>query len=115
MWQRSCGRWRLKIANEPLASSRRQLLSARERQCLVWIALGKSSWDIGQILSISENTVNFHIRNVMRKLETSTRTAAAVKAIQLALIEVPGEVDMPHDMTESFKRTAAWRGSKPQK
>ncbi|WP_456752824.1 LuxR C-terminal-related transcriptional regulator [Bradyrhizobium sp. USDA 4461] len=27
-----------------------------------WVAEGKSSWEIGMILEISENTVNFHIR-----------------------------------------------------
>jgi DNA-binding CsgD family transcriptional regulator len=62
-------------------------LSSREKVCLSWTALGKSSWEIGRILSISENTVIFHIKNAMRKLGTSNRTVAAVKAIQLGLIE----------------------------
>lgn len=65
-------------------------LSKRERDCLRWTAEGKSSWDIGMILSISENTVNFHIKNAMRKLETTSRTVAVVKAIRLNLIELPG-------------------------
>jgi LuxR family transcriptional regulator, activator of conjugal transfer of Ti plasmids len=62
-------------------------LSSREKSCLSWTAHGKSSWEIGRILSISENTVVFHIKNAMRKLGTSSRTVAAVKAIQLGLIE----------------------------
>ena len=62
-------------------------LSSREKACLSWTALGKSSWEIGRILSISENTVIFHIKNAMRKLGTSNRTVTAVKAIQLGLIE----------------------------
>lgn len=62
-------------------------LSQRERACLCWTARGKSSWEIGEILSISQNTVNFHIKNAMRKLETSSRTVAAIKAMQLGLIE----------------------------
>jgi DNA-binding CsgD family transcriptional regulator len=62
-------------------------LSDREKACLSWTALGKSSWEIGKILSISENTVVFHIKNAMRKLGTNNRTLAAVKAIQLGLIE----------------------------
>jgi DNA-binding CsgD family transcriptional regulator len=65
-------------------------LSNRERDCLRWTAEGKSSWDIGMILNISENTVNFHIKNAMRKLETTSRTVAVVKAIRLNLIELPG-------------------------
>ncbi|WP_199763242.1 helix-turn-helix domain-containing protein, partial [Bradyrhizobium guangdongense] len=45
-----------------------------ERQCLRWVEEGKSSWEIGVILNVSLNTVNFHLKNAMRKLETSTRT-----------------------------------------
>jgi len=65
-------------------------LSERERDCLRWTAEGKSSWDIGMILSISENTVNFHIKKAMRKLGTTSRTVAVVKAMRFNLIEVPG-------------------------
>ncbi|MCK1667927.1 helix-turn-helix transcriptional regulator [Bradyrhizobium sp. 153] len=62
------------------------VLSEREVQCLRWVENGKSSWAIGVILNVSYNTVNFHIKNAMRKLETSTRTQAVVKARQLGLI-----------------------------
>jgi DNA-binding CsgD family transcriptional regulator len=65
-------------------------LSDRERDCLRWTAEGKSSWDIGMILKISDNTVNFHIKKAMRKLGTTSRTVAVVKAIRLNLIETPG-------------------------
>ena len=64
-------------------------LSEREKSCLGWTALGKSSWEIGQILSISENTVTFHIKNAMRKLGVSNRTVAVVNAIRLGLIAPP--------------------------
>jgi DNA-binding CsgD family transcriptional regulator len=67
-------------------------LSVRERDCLRWTAQGKSSWDIGMILNISENTVNFHIKNAMRKLGTTSRTVAVVEAIRLNLIELPGRL-----------------------
>lgn len=39
-------------------------LTPRERECLQWLALGKTPWDIGMILKISRNTVRFHIRNL---------------------------------------------------
>ena len=64
-------------------------LSGREKECLMWTAQGKSSWDIGMILKISENTVNFHVKNAMRKLGTTSRTVAVVKSIRLNLIELP--------------------------
>ncbi|MDF0522996.1 helix-turn-helix transcriptional regulator [Bradyrhizobium yuanmingense] len=34
---------------------------------------GKSSWEIAKILNISENTVNFHLKNAIRKLGTTNR------------------------------------------
>ncbi|MCK1693063.1 helix-turn-helix transcriptional regulator [Bradyrhizobium sp. 144] len=55
-------------------------------QCLRWIEQGKSSWEIGVILNVSENTVNFHVKNAMRKLETTSRTQCVVKARRLGLI-----------------------------
>ncbi|OSI75610.1 helix-turn-helix transcriptional regulator [Bradyrhizobium canariense] len=62
------------------------VLSAREIQCLRWVEEGKSSWAIGVILEVSENTVNFHLKNAMRKLETTSRTQCVVKARRLRLI-----------------------------
>ncbi|MCA1544681.1 LuxR family transcriptional regulator [Bradyrhizobium sp. CCBAU 45321] len=57
-----------------MADRQEVVLSERERQCLRWVEEGKSSWEIGVILNVSLNTVNFHLKNAMRKLETSTRT-----------------------------------------
>ncbi|MET4323479.1 DNA-binding CsgD family transcriptional regulator [Bradyrhizobium sp. JR4.1] len=62
------------------------VLSAREKQCLLWVEEGKSSWEIGMILRVSENTVNFHLKNAMRKLEVTTRIQCAIKARRLKLI-----------------------------
>lgn len=61
-------------------------LSDRERECLSWAAAGKSSWDISKIVGISENTVNFHIKNSMRKLDCTSRRVAIMKAMRMALI-----------------------------
>ncbi|GLS33892.1 LuxR family transcriptional regulator [Mesorhizobium albiziae] len=63
-------------------------LSPREKECILWTARGKSSWEIGQILGISVNTVNFHIKNIMRKLDTGSRTVAAIKAVNFGIIEL---------------------------
>jgi len=63
-------------------------LSRREKECILWVARGKSSWDIGIILGISDNTVNFHIKNAMRKLDVASRTVAAVKAVNFGIIEL---------------------------
>ncbi|WP_352659190.1 helix-turn-helix transcriptional regulator [Mesorhizobium sp. M0317] len=37
-------------------------LSSREKECLLWVAKGKSSWDIETTLGISKNTVNFQLK-----------------------------------------------------
>jgi len=62
-------------------------LTAREREVLLWVLDGKTSWEIAQILSISENTVIFHINNAKRKLDANSRTQAAAKALGAGLIE----------------------------
>jgi DNA-binding CsgD family transcriptional regulator len=74
-------------AKKPAAGTPSGELSEREKACLSWAAVGKSSWEIGRILCISENTVIFHIKNAMRKLGANSRTLAAFKAVELGLIE----------------------------
>ena len=46
------------------------------------------SREIGEILSISEKTVEFHLSNTIRKLGVSNRITAVVKALQLGLIKL---------------------------
>jgi LuxR family quorum-sensing system transcriptional regulator CciR len=64
-------------------------ISKREKDCLVWTAQGKRSWEIGKILGISEHTVNFHLKDAYRKLDVSVRSAAVVKAGRLGLLGPP--------------------------
>lgn len=65
----------------------KRLLSSREKEILHWLMQGKSSWEISVILNISERTVNFHIYNIMQKLEAVNRTHAVAVATSLGLIE----------------------------
>jgi DNA-binding NarL/FixJ family response regulator len=67
--------------------SRHVALNDRELECLTWSARGKTSPEIGIILSLSKRTVNFHIENACRKLNVSTRTEAVVKATSGRLID----------------------------
>ncbi|MDW9419201.1 LuxR family transcriptional regulator [Sinorhizobium meliloti] len=62
-------------------------LTARQKECLSWVLKGKSSWDIGTILGITSNTVDFHIKGAMKRLGAVNRMVAAKKAEQLGLIE----------------------------
>ncbi len=61
-------------------------LTCREIEVLKWTADGKSSCEIADLLCISENTVNFHIKNSVVKLRTANRTAAVVRAAMLGLL-----------------------------
>ncbi|MCA1385554.1 MULTISPECIES: helix-turn-helix transcriptional regulator [unclassified Bradyrhizobium] len=63
-------------------------LSQREISCLRWLARGKLSWEMGKIMNISENTVNFHIKNAMRKLGATSRIQAVTIAIRLNLLRI---------------------------
>jgi LuxR family transcriptional regulator, activator of conjugal transfer of Ti plasmids len=62
-------------------------LSPREIACLQWVARGKSTWDIGEILSISRRTVVFHLENAKRKLNSVSLPQAVAIALQNRLIE----------------------------
>jgi len=55
-------------------------LTRREIQCVYWVAEGKSDWEIGRILEISEETVAWHVQNAKRKLGVARRAQLATAA-----------------------------------
>lgn len=61
-------------------------LTPREIDCLQWAASGKTSSEIGHIMSIAESTVVAHLTAAQRKLNASNRTHAVAKAIFLKYI-----------------------------
>lgn len=60
--------------------------SRRELEILKWTADGKTSAEIAMILSISENTVNFHQKNMQRKFNASNKTQVACYAAAVGII-----------------------------
>ena len=60
-------------------------LSPRETECLEWTAQGKTTWEIAQILCLSDSTVNYYIRNAMKKLAVHTKAHAVSKAAVLGM------------------------------
>ena len=64
-------------------------LTHRECDCLYWTAAGKTSNEIGTILSISQHTVNHYLTGAIQKLNAINRTQAVVKALHFSLIEYP--------------------------
>ena len=55
-------------------------LTRREIQCVYWVNEGKTDWEIGRILDISEDTVAFHLKNVKTKLNVSRRSQIPIQA-----------------------------------
>jgi len=61
-------------------------LSVRETEVLHWLCHGKSNWEIGQILELSQYTVKNHVSKILKKLGVSNRQHAAVKSVALGLV-----------------------------
>jgi DNA-binding CsgD family transcriptional regulator len=73
-------------------------LTRRERQVLMWAAYGKTYWETGHILGLSERTVGFYMKNAMGKLSVATKCQAVAKAIV--------ENHIPHNATVDGKLPA---------
>lgn len=65
-------------------------LTRRECEVLKLIAAGKKNISIAKDLRISPSTVQTHIENLLRKLESASRTEAVVRAHQLNLLNLGG-------------------------
>lgn len=63
-------------------------LSARERDCLLYLAQGLRSADIAERLGIALVTVDLHFKRIRAKLGAATREEALAKAILLGEIEL---------------------------
>ena len=87
----------LDLVREPLAALYRNLLqrdrrpgmaslpvTRREREVLSWLAAGKTDKDIGAILGMSPRTVQKHLQHIYEKLGVETRTAAVLRAMEMA-------------------------------
>ena len=55
-------------------------LTDRQLECLRWVMDGKSDWEIGGILGISEHTAHNHVEAAKRSLGVATRSQAFVQA-----------------------------------
>jgi len=62
-------------------------MSEREIEVLKWSAAGKTAADVACILSLSQSTVNFHIRSVITKTNAANKAGAIAIAMMRGLID----------------------------
>ena len=61
-------------------------LTAREREILRHVALGRSNREIAAALAIAEETVKTHVANLLAKLQAENRAQAIVQALRRGLL-----------------------------
>ncbi len=64
-----------------------EALTEREVTLLKLMVQGLSNKEIAQALSLSENTVKYHVKHILQKLGAQNRTEAAVQALQFGLLK----------------------------
>lgn len=74
-------------ATDPIPK-RREILTRRERSCLVLSGRGQSEKEVAQNLQISPNTVRVHIENIKRKLGASNKSHALILSLLLGETEL---------------------------
>jgi DNA-binding CsgD family transcriptional regulator len=61
-------------------------MTPRELEALRWTMDGKTAWEVGAIMNISERTAVLHLQNAMHKLGCVNKLQAVLKAIRLGLL-----------------------------
>ena len=74
------------VENLSGASTETTHLTAREQEVLLWAASGKSAWEIGVILNVSEAAIRKHEKSVRRKFGVVTTVQAIIEATRQRLI-----------------------------
>lgn len=69
------------LARAATAAPARRRLSEIEAEVLRWAARGKTAWETGQILHLSERNVRWHLEEAQRKLMTKNKTATVAVAL----------------------------------
>ncbi len=72
--------------DSPASAAPVSTLTERERAVMHLVSEGLGNKEIGRRLSLSDNTVKFHLRNIFAKLNVTTRTAAVSAARQSGIL-----------------------------
>jgi DNA-binding CsgD family transcriptional regulator len=69
----------------PARAALRDLLTAREIDVLEHLVKGETNAEIARTLVVSEGTVKFHVKNILRKMNASNRAEATSRYMQLSM------------------------------
>ena len=61
-------------------------LTRKQQEILSWVAEGKTSWEISVIMRCKEETVNYHVKGILRRLCATNKAHAVSKAMRLGLL-----------------------------
>jgi DNA-binding NarL/FixJ family response regulator len=75
-------------ADAALGARRPDVLTAREREVMRWVAEGETNRAIAARLGLSEKTVDRHVSNIFDKLGVSSRAAATAHALRNGLVDM---------------------------
>ena len=76
----------LRILTPVMSSPGAPSLTPRELETLRWTMEGKTAWEVGNLLGISERTAALHVNNATHKLDCINKHQAVLKALRLGLI-----------------------------
>jgi DNA-binding CsgD family transcriptional regulator len=76
----------MRILTPPLAAPGAPSLTPRELEALRWTMDGKTAWEVGNLLGISERTAALHVNNATHKLGCINKHQAVLKALRLGLL-----------------------------
>lgn len=60
---------------------RREILTDRQLECVVWVGRGKSNWEIAQILGVAPETVKKHLQDACARYQLHNRTSLPLRAL----------------------------------
>jgi DNA-binding CsgD family transcriptional regulator len=75
-----------RILTPAIAAPGAPSLTPRELEALRWTMEGKTAWEVGNVLGISERTAALHVNNATHKLGCVNKHQAVLKALRLGLI-----------------------------
>ncbi|HEX3754404.1 MAG TPA: LuxR C-terminal-related transcriptional regulator, partial [Rhizomicrobium sp.] len=94
------------VSRAPAFNHQAPRLTPRQRDCVVLVAQGKSDWEIGRLLGISESTVHKHIEDAKRRFCVCTRIQLVVRSLFDAKLSFADVIGVPQTLASSTCTTS---------